>query len=89
MDRVGLHDNLVELGGHSLLMQMVQTRILAKWEVELPMPSLFAGQPLADLASAVPLAHLAIYSPADVERVLSEMSSVSEEDMHAMLKDED
>jgi DUF917 family protein len=26
---------------------------------------------------------------ADVERVLSEMSSVSEEDMHAMLKDED
>jgi hypothetical protein len=27
--------------------------------------------------------------PADVERILSEMSSVSEEDMHAMLKDED
>jgi amino acid adenylation domain-containing protein/FkbM family methyltransferase len=50
---VGAHDNFFELGGHSLLATKVLVRLNDAFGVDLPLPCLFEGPTVAELAERV------------------------------------
>jgi len=53
LHQVGVHDDFFKLGGHSLLATQVMSRILEKFQVELPVQQLFEQPTAATLAESV------------------------------------
>jgi len=53
VDKIGTNDNFFELGGHSLLAVQVVSRLLADYEVVLPLYRLFDTPTIAELAPII------------------------------------
>ena len=59
LDQIGIGDNFFDLGGNSLLAMRVISRILDRFQVELPLIDFFATPTIADLAGYIETANLA------------------------------
>ena len=53
VDQVGIHDRFLDLGGDSLIAARIISRILAEFNIELPMRTLFDTPTVADMAAVV------------------------------------
>jgi len=88
LDRVGIHDNFFELGGHSLAAAGVVARVIKTFHVELPMKALFESPTVAAMAEVITRSPLKEPTEDDVNRVLSELEALSDEDAARLLANE-
>ena len=79
LDRVGIHDNFLELGGDSLLASQVIAQVIKTFQVEVPLRSLFESPAIADMAVLIAQNQAKQAEPEDIERMLTELEALSEE----------
>jgi amino acid adenylation domain-containing protein len=85
VDKVSVHDNFFELGGHSLSATQLVSRIRDQFALELPLYRVFERPTLELLALEIIQRQASREELSDVESLLSELESLSEEDSQDLL----
>jgi acyl-CoA synthetase (AMP-forming)/AMP-acid ligase II/acyl carrier protein len=88
LERVGIHDNFFELGGHSLLATQVMSRLRTAFQVELPLRSLFEKPTIAELAFAITQSRGGTARAEEIDRILADIESLSDEEAQQLLSNE-
>jgi FkbH-like protein len=88
INQVGAHDNFFKLGGHSLLGTVLISRLRNKFNVELPLVSLFESPTLSGLAETIELSLLKQTATEDMTEMIKELEQFSEEELKALLESE-
>jgi len=84
VDRVSIRDNFFDFGGHSLSATQLVSRIRDEFGVELPLYNVFE-RPTIELLAMEIIRRQALLEPeSDLEALLSELESLSEEDSDAL-----
>jgi len=85
IDLIGVRDNFWDLGGHSLLATKVLARVNGEFGLNLPLQSLFLAPTLGELTEAVGQ----VFLTACDGNVLAELDALSEEEIRALLDEEE
>ena len=80
IDRVGINDNFFHLGGHSLTASRVISRVIQTFRLDLPVKLLFDSPTVAEMASVIAANQAKLATQDDLERVLSEIEAISDEE---------
>jgi len=86
LDHVGINDNFFDLGGHSLTAARVVTRAIKHFQLELPLAALFQAPTVADMALVILEAQARRLESSDLDRILSDVEALSEEEAERVLK---
>jgi amino acid adenylation domain-containing protein len=84
--QLAVNDNFFDLGGHSLIATQIAARIRDLYGVDLSLRKFFEAPTIADLASAI--VHVLAEEEPDLERLLSQVEALSQENASTMLDDE-
>jgi amino acid adenylation domain-containing protein len=82
---VGVHDNFFEVGGHSLLATQLVSRIRREFNVELPIGNVFERPTIESLALSILENQSRTTNPDDLEKMLTEIESLSDESAARLL----
>jgi len=85
LDRVGMHDSFLDLGGDSLLATQVISRVLAQFEVRLPLRFLFDEPTVAEMAVLLVQNYTDKVEPQNLNRILAELETLSEQEARSLL----
>jgi acyl carrier protein len=87
LDRVGIHDNFFDLGGHSLAATRVVSQVIKQFQLELPLQSLFQSPTVAEMAAVINHPQGKQLGQQELDRILTELESISDEDAKRLLAD--
>ena len=85
LEQIGRHDNFFDLGGHSLLAARVAAALRERFGVEMPVRTLFEKPTVAELARAVAESRIEQADAGEIERLLTDLESLSEEEAEGLL----
>jgi acyl carrier protein len=80
LERIGIHDNFFDLGGHSLLATQVISRVRARFQMNLPLRTLFEMPTIAELANVILMEQSATLNQAELAGILSEIEATAEKE---------
>lgn len=83
LEEVGVYNNFFDLGGHSLLAMQVISRVRAKFQIELPVRTLFQWPTIAEFASALIQGQSG--KEQDLARMVAELEALSDRDAEHLL----
>jgi len=87
LDRVGIYDSFFDLGGHSLAATRVISQVFKQFRLELPLQSLFTAPTVAEMAAVIVEHQAKKIDKPELERILAELESISEEKARQFLGD--
>ena len=85
---IGIHDNFFDLGGHSLAATRVVSRVIKTFQLELPLQSLFQSPTVAEMAAVIAERQGKKLGREELERILTEVESISDEEAQRLLPDQ-
>ena len=85
LGEVGVYDNFFELGGHSIAATRAVSRMIRKFQLELPLQSLFQAPTVAQMAEVITQTQAKKLSEEDLTGVLAELESLSDEEAQHLL----
>ena len=87
-DEVGIHDDFFDLGGHSLSATRIISRVIATFELQLPVRALFDSPTVAAMSVVISSKEGQKADEEDLKRLLSEVESLSEETDEELLAEQ-
>ena len=84
IEQVGIHDNFFDLGGHSLAASRVISRAIQTFRLELPVNALFDAPTVARMAVIVQQNLAKRANDAELEPMLRELETMTEEEAHQL-----
>jgi acyl carrier protein len=87
LDRVGIHDDFFDLGGHSLAATRVISQVIRKFQLELPLQSVFQSPTIAAMAALITEHQGEQLGEEELDCVLTELESISNEEAKRLLAD--
>ncbi|HEY0558337.1 MAG TPA: amino acid adenylation domain-containing protein [Thermoanaerobaculia bacterium] len=85
IEKVSIHDNFFDLGGHSLTATQLVSRIRDRFDLDLPLVRVFERPTVELLGLEIIQRQASREEEADLEALLSELESLSEEDSEELL----
>jgi len=89
LDRVGIHDNFFDFAGHSLAATRVVAQVIRKFQLELPLQTLFRAPTVAEMAAVIAENQGKTLDARELEGILSELESLSDDDAKKLLAKQD
>ncbi len=85
LDRVGIHDNFFDLGGHSLTATRIVSQVIKKFQLEVPLQSLFQSPTVAEMAAVITEQQTKKLNTEELHRILTELETLSDEEAQRLL----
>ena len=80
LEDVGVNDNFLDLGGHSLAAMRVVSQVLGRFQLEIPLTSLFAAPTVAQMAQVIEAHRKKQITGEDLDRLLTEVEAMQDEE---------
>jgi amino acid adenylation domain-containing protein len=84
LDQIGIHDNFLDLGGNSLAATRIVSRVIAGFQIETPLPSLFHSPTVAEMAEVLSQYEIKQMDKNDLAEILDELESLGEEEVRRL-----
>jgi acyl carrier protein len=85
LEKVGIHDSFFDLGGHSLAATQVVSRVIKRFQLEIPLQSLFQAPTVAEMAAIITEHQAKRLGEKDLDRILTELESLTDEEAQRLL----
>src|SRR4029077_16300446 len=86
LDQIGIHDNFLDLGGNSLAATRIVSRMIARFQIEAPLQSLFQSPTVADMAEVISQYEVKKMEKNELAKILDELESLGEEDARRLVR---
>jgi acyl carrier protein len=86
--QIGMYDSFLNLGGHSLAATRVVSRVIERFQLELPVKMLFDSPTIADMAAVITRNQTGQTVQRDLAGMLKELEGLPEEDAQRLIESE-
>ena len=85
--QIGIHDNFFDLGGHSLAATRVISQVIKKFQLDIPLQSLFQSPTITEMAAVITEHQGKKVGEKELDRILTELESLTDEEASRLLAD--
>lgn len=85
VNQIGVHDSFLDIGGHSLAATRIVAEIIRKFQIEIPLQSLFEAPTIADMAAVVTEYQGNKIAAQKLAGLLADLESLSDADAKRLL----
>jgi amino acid adenylation domain-containing protein len=85
LDQIGIYDNFLDLGGNSLAATRIISRVIARFQTEIPLGSLFQSPTVAEMAAVISQYEIK-KGENELETILDELESLEEKEGRRSVK---
>jgi amino acid adenylation domain-containing protein len=85
---IGIHDNFFDLGGHSLSATRVVSRVVKKFQLQIPLQSLFQSPTIADMAAVITAHQGKTLDEQSLTKLLEDLELLSDEEAQRLVEEQ-